>query len=117
MKNTSEFPLSAQSSRSTISCTLGLRSGVCWSGPAVPAPSSFHGFTPQFAAAVVIGLELIPYLLVVNVAAPLALYSLIQTPGGEAGALRLVILSVLLSLAALGVSEALARRLRARLDD
>ncbi len=48
---------------------------------------------------------------------PLALYSLIQTPGGEAGALRLVILSVLLSLAALGASEAIARRLRARLDD
>ena len=48
---------------------------------------------------------------------PLALYSLIQTPGGEAGALRLVILSVLLSLAALGASEAMARRLRARLDD
>ena len=47
---------------------------------------------------------------------PLALYSLIQTPGGEAGALRLVVLSILLSLAALGVSEAMARRLRARLD-
>jgi molybdate transport system permease protein len=48
---------------------------------------------------------------------PLALYSLIQTPGGEAGALRLALLSVLLSLAALGLSEALARRLRARLSD
>jgi len=48
---------------------------------------------------------------------PLALYSLIQTPGGEAGAMRLVVLSVLLSLAALGASEAMARRLRARLDD
>ncbi|WP_299622711.1 molybdate ABC transporter permease subunit [Pelagibius sp.] len=48
---------------------------------------------------------------------PLALYSLIQTPDGEAGALRLALLSVLLSLAALGASEALARRLRARLSD
>jgi molybdate transport system permease protein len=48
---------------------------------------------------------------------PLALYSLIETPGGEAGALRLALLSVLLSLAALGASEAIARRLRARLND
>jgi len=47
---------------------------------------------------------------------PLALYSLIQTPGGEAGALRLAVLSVLLSLAALAASEAIARRLRASLD-
>ena len=46
---------------------------------------------------------------------PLALYSLIQTPGGEAGALRLAVLSVLLSLAALAISEIIARRLRARL--
>ena len=48
---------------------------------------------------------------------PLALYSLIQTPGGEAGALRLAVLSVLLSLAALGASEIIARRLRARMGD
>jgi molybdate transport system permease protein len=48
---------------------------------------------------------------------PLALYSLIQTPGGEAGALRLAVLSVLLSLAALAASEAIARRLRARMSD
>jgi molybdate transport system permease protein len=47
---------------------------------------------------------------------PLALYSLIQTPGGEAGAVRLAVLSVLLSLAALAASEAIARRLRARLN-
>jgi len=46
---------------------------------------------------------------------PLALYSLIQSPGGEAGALRLALLSVLLSLAALGASEVISRRLRARL--
>ena len=43
---------------------------------------------------------------------PLALYSLVQTPGGEAGALRLVVLSILLALVALGASEVLARRLR-----
>jgi molybdate transport system permease protein len=46
---------------------------------------------------------------------PLALYSLIQTPGGEAGALRLAMLSILLSLGALAASEFIARRLRARL--
>lgn len=46
---------------------------------------------------------------------PLALYSLTQTPGGEAAALRLALLSVLLSLAALAVSEIAARRLRARI--
>ncbi len=44
---------------------------------------------------------------------PLALYSVIQSPDGEAPALRLAILSVVLSLAALGLSEVLARRVRA----
>ncbi len=44
---------------------------------------------------------------------PLALYSVIQTPGGEAPALRLAVLSVVLALAALGGSEFLARRFRA----
>ncbi|NIA67183.1 molybdate ABC transporter permease subunit [Pelagibius litoralis] len=48
---------------------------------------------------------------------PLALYSLIQTPDGETGALRLAVLSVILSLAALGASEIIERRLRARLID
>ncbi|MFQ5775972.1 MAG: molybdate ABC transporter permease subunit [Kiloniellaceae bacterium] len=47
---------------------------------------------------------------------PLALYGLIQTPGGEGPALRLAVLSVLLSLAALAASEVVARRLRARID-
>ncbi|MPZ11388.1 MAG: molybdate ABC transporter permease subunit [Kiloniellaceae bacterium] len=47
---------------------------------------------------------------------PLALYSLIQTPDGEAGALRLAVLSVIVSLAALAASEVLARRLRARMS-
>lgn len=42
---------------------------------------------------------------------PLALYALINTPGGEDGALRLVIAAVALSFAALLVSEFLARRL------
>ncbi|MFQ5934366.1 MAG: GNAT family N-acetyltransferase, partial [Dehalococcoidia bacterium] len=43
------------------------------------------------------------------------LYTLTQTPGGEAGALRLAALSVALSLVALAASEFTARRLRARL--
>jgi molybdate transport system permease protein len=47
---------------------------------------------------------------------PLALFSSIQTPGGEAAALRLALLAVVLSLAALGASELLARRLRARVE-
>ncbi len=42
---------------------------------------------------------------------PLALYSLIQTPGGESGALRLMLISVVLAMAALMVSEVLARRI------
>lgn len=46
---------------------------------------------------------------------PLALYSVIQTPEGEALAFRLAVLSVLLSFAALALSEIMARRLRARL--
>lgn len=45
---------------------------------------------------------------------PLALYTLVQTPGGEAGALRLVIISVVLAFAALIGSEVLARRLKRR---
>jgi molybdate transport system permease protein len=45
---------------------------------------------------------------------PLALYTLIQSPGGEAGALRLVVAAVVLALAALMVSEVLARRLARR---
>jgi molybdate transport system permease protein len=41
---------------------------------------------------------------------PLAIYSALQVPGGEAGVVRLAILSVLLSLAALLLSEWLVRR-------
>lgn len=46
---------------------------------------------------------------------PLALFTLVQTPGGEAGALRLVIISVVLALVALAVSELLARRVARRM--
>ena len=46
---------------------------------------------------------------------PLALFTLLQMPGGEAGAIRLVIISVALALAALVVSEILARRMATRL--
>jgi molybdate transport system permease protein len=46
---------------------------------------------------------------------PLALYALTQTPGGEASAWRLAILSVLLAMAALVASELMARRLDRRI--
>jgi molybdate transport system permease protein len=45
---------------------------------------------------------------------PLAIYAFTQVPGGDAQALRLCILSVLLSLAALMASEVLVRRATAR---
>jgi molybdate transport system permease protein len=44
----------------------------------------------------------------------LAIYSLLQTPDGDASALRLILLSIALALAALLVSELLARRLTRR---
>lgn len=47
---------------------------------------------------------------------PLALYSLVQTPGGEAGATRIAIISVVVALIALVVSEVLARRVKAMTD-
>ncbi|MCB2101558.1 MAG: molybdate ABC transporter permease subunit [Rhodobacterales bacterium] len=47
---------------------------------------------------------------------PLALYNLTQVVGGEAGAARLVALSVALALAAVVASEVLARRMAARLE-
>jgi molybdate transport system permease protein len=46
---------------------------------------------------------------------PLALYALTQSPGGEAEAWRLALLSVLLAMAALVASELLARRLDRRI--
>ncbi len=41
---------------------------------------------------------------------PLAIYALTQVPGGDAAALRLCVISIILSLAALLFSEALVRR-------
>lgn len=43
---------------------------------------------------------------------PSAIYTLTQIPGGDAGALRLTLISVALSLAALFLSEALARAIQ-----
>lgn len=48
---------------------------------------------------------------------PLALFSAIQTPGGDAVAMRLMVISVVLALAALAASEFLARRVAARLGE
>ncbi len=45
---------------------------------------------------------------------PLAIYALLQTPGGEGAVLRLAALSILLSLGALVASEWIARRTRHR---
>jgi molybdate transport system permease protein len=46
---------------------------------------------------------------------PLAFFNLVQQPGGEAAALRLTVISVLVSLAALVVSDLLARRIARRI--
>ncbi|WP_045046229.1 molybdate ABC transporter permease subunit [Rouxiella chamberiensis] len=46
---------------------------------------------------------------------PLAMYTLIQTPGAEGAAARLCVLAILLSLAALLFSDLLAKRSRRRL--
>jgi len=48
---------------------------------------------------------------------PLALFSMVQTPGGDQGAVRLVIISVVLAMAALVASEVLARQISARNSD
>ncbi len=45
---------------------------------------------------------------------PLAVYAFLQVPGGEASALRLVAVSVVVAMGALIASEALARRVAAR---
>lgn len=45
---------------------------------------------------------------------PTAIYTFLQVPGGDATALRLVLLSVAVALAALGLSEWLARRVARR---
>lgn len=46
---------------------------------------------------------------------PIALYTLTQVPDGETGAVRLVVISIAVALAALILSEIIARRLKARL--
>ncbi|MDX1710014.1 MAG: molybdate ABC transporter permease subunit [Rhodovibrionaceae bacterium] len=43
---------------------------------------------------------------------PLAIYTLVQTPGGDVAALRLAAISVVVAFAALAASEAYARRVR-----
>lgn len=43
---------------------------------------------------------------------PLALYTALNMPGGEANALRLVVLSLVLAFLALAISEVMARRVR-----
>lgn len=46
---------------------------------------------------------------------PSAIYTFTQVPGGEGGALRLILVSIVMSVGALWVSEWLARRVRRRL--
>ncbi|MBH1974363.1 MAG: molybdate ABC transporter permease subunit [Rhodobacteraceae bacterium] len=46
---------------------------------------------------------------------PSGIYALLQVPGGDAAAGRLVVLSILLAMGALVLSEVLARRLQARI--
>ncbi|MHA6643121.1 molybdate ABC transporter permease subunit [Mesorhizobium sp. A623] len=47
---------------------------------------------------------------------PSAIYTFTQMPGGDEGALRLTIISIVISMGALVVSEALARRVGRRMD-
>ena len=47
---------------------------------------------------------------------PLAIFSLVQTPSGDAGALRLVVFSIILALVALLISEYLAARAKRRFE-
>ena len=46
---------------------------------------------------------------------PIALYSFTQVPGGEAAAVRLVVIAIIIAFAALAASEILARRLQRRM--
>ncbi len=48
---------------------------------------------------------------------PIALYSFTQVPGGEAAAVRLVVIAIIIAFAALAASEILARRLQRRMGD
>ena len=45
---------------------------------------------------------------------PLAIYAVLQTPDGEAAALRLAVISIVLAVGALAASELLARRVARR---
>jgi molybdate transport system permease protein len=47
---------------------------------------------------------------------PLAIYSALQTPGGEAAVTRLAIIAVVVAVIALAASEILARRLARRIE-
>ncbi|RWM78831.1 MAG: molybdate ABC transporter permease subunit [Mesorhizobium sp.] len=47
---------------------------------------------------------------------PSAIYTFTQVPGGDAGALRLTLISIVISMAALVASEVLARRVGKRMD-
>jgi molybdate transport system permease protein len=47
---------------------------------------------------------------------PIAIYTFLQIPGGETGAIRLTVIAVALSLLALLVSEGLARRAARRVQ-
>ncbi|MER8380626.1 MULTISPECIES: molybdate ABC transporter permease subunit [unclassified Mesorhizobium] len=47
---------------------------------------------------------------------PSAIYTFTQVPGGDAGALRLTLISIVISMAALVASEVLARRVGRRMD-
>jgi molybdate transport system permease protein len=47
---------------------------------------------------------------------PSAIYTFTQVPGGDAGALRLTIISIIIAMAALVASEVLARRVGRTLE-
>ncbi|WP_245494472.1 ABC transporter permease subunit, partial [Mesorhizobium sp. M4B.F.Ca.ET.017.02.2.1] len=47
---------------------------------------------------------------------PSAIYTFTQVPGGDDGALRLTLISIVISMAALVASEVLARRVGRRMD-
>ena len=48
---------------------------------------------------------------------PLAIYSFLQTPGGDSGAFRLVVLSISIALLSLLISELLAQRVKRQVED
>jgi len=47
---------------------------------------------------------------------PIALYTLTQTPGGDAGAFRLCVISVVVAMIALVASEILARKVARKME-